>query len=168
MKTNMKQNSNSKRWNRIIALPTAILLFAGCGGDGGGSGDSGTPSGGSGPGSGNPPGPQPVVASVQVGLPACSTTGTGAVDGRLFPGNTSYVNVTPTCSTSNSYMRVWLQVNITGATVDHYDWRIIGWRNQTPHGGLAYYDRVVDIDLTAGRYVVQSSGNRIRYDSARQ
>jgi hypothetical protein len=62
-------------------------------------------------------------------------------------------------------MRVWLQVNVGGATVDHYDWKILSWRNQVPHGTLTNYASVVDINSASSRYIVRTSGNRIRYDS---
>jgi hypothetical protein len=66
-------------------------------------------------------------------------------------------------------MRVWLQVNVSGATVDHYNWKILTWVNEATNGTLEFFDKVVDINTspTNGHYEVQTSGskNKIRYAS---
>ena len=103
--------------------------------------------------------------SVQVGNPVCSSDGAGAIDGREFPGNTGYVDVEMDCPGSYNYMRVWLKVNTTGAPLLYGTWKILGWKNENPHGALDYYDKVENIDIVNGNYAVRIYGNTIRYAS---
>jgi hypothetical protein len=64
-------------------------------------------------------------------------------------------------------MLVWLGVNSSDTNITHYDWEIVGWRNQAPHGGLEKYDEMVDVDPVNGRYIVRTYGvNSIRYATA--
>ncbi|MDI6733500.1 MAG: hypothetical protein QME16_06250 [Planctomycetota bacterium] len=157
----------------ILLMGIMITGYGGvCGQDSGGTsgGTSGGSSGGSSGGGsgGGSSGPWPVVGSVQVGVPVSSQSGSGSVNGAVFPGNTGYVDITSTCTNSSAYMRVWLQVNITGATIDHYDWKIWSWANSWPNGTLAYYDSVVNINPSYPySYVVRTYGNnnKIRYES---
>ena len=113
------------------------------------------------------PAPQPYVESIQIGTPICSSAGTGSTSGRTFWTSSGTIDVEPDgCASTSNYMRVWLQVNVGGAAITHYEWSITNWRNAAPHGGLAYHDGVIDIDLADGTYRVRSYGNSVRYDSA--
>jgi hypothetical protein len=150
----------------IAILAALVVIWVGCGG-GGGGGCVADVVGGGGGGDVNDNAPQPVVDSVTLGLPICSVDGPGAVDGPTFTGNTGLIDVSVCPVHPSAYMRVWLQANTSGAEIAYYDWQILGWQNAVPHGTLAYYDEVVDIDLDEGRYIVRTYGaNRIRYDSS--
>ncbi len=169
----------------VIAL--CMTLLCGCGGGGGGGG-SGASASSVAP---NPsPTPtstsSPVVVSVQFGTPSLSDSASGrpaALNGPVFTGNIGYVELNPPNLTNidlfgpNIYsnMTVWLQVNTSGAAIERYDWSIVGWKNEHPHGGLSYEDRRVNINLSANAgsnyddYLVQTypsgGGNKIRYNS---
>jgi len=143
-----------------LAILAMVCVGCGKGGGGGGSGDDG--GGGNGGGSAS----QPVVDFVALGMPICSVDGPGAVDGPVTAGNTGLVHVAVCPTHPSAYMRVWLQVNTSGADIAYYDWQILDWENSVPHGGLEYYDEVVDIDLVEGRYIVRTnSANKIQYAS---
>lgn len=106
------------------------------------------------------------VASVQLGLPVSSTNGEGTVEGSLFSGDFGEVTISVDSNNPTGYMSVWMQVNVAGASVSYYEWEIVGWKNQQPHGELSFYDEVIDIDPVLENYRVKTFGNTLRYDSA--
>ena len=106
------------------------------------------------------------IESGQAGKPVSSAEGEGAMDGPVTRGNAASVNVIPVAGAPYNRMRVWLQINVVGAAVDHYDWRIGDWQDAGPHGILTPYDEAVEIDPAARRYLVRTMRNRVRYDSA--
>jgi len=64
-------------------------------------------------------------------------------------------------------MLVWLGVNSSDTNITHYDWEIVGWKNEAPHGSLEKYDAAIDIDPVNGRYIVRTYGvSSLRYASA--
>jgi hypothetical protein len=106
------------------------------------------------------------VESIQVGLPVSSAEGEGSLDGPLMRGNAARVQVSPVAGAPYDRMQVWLQVNVTGAAIERYDWRIGDWQDGAAHGSLTPYEKVVEIDSATRRYIVRTQRNRIRYDSA--
>jgi len=142
------------KWCSTSMAGLGVLLLAGCGG-GGGSGDAAAR-----------PGAGVVLDSLTTGLPICSTSGQGSLNGPTTPGTSASVTVTSSCGNPTSNMRVWLAVNSADTNITHYDWEIVGWKNRTPHGSLDKYDGVVDIDPVNGRYIVRTYGvNSVRYNS---
>lgn len=144
------------KWSHISILAVGLVFISGCGGGGGGSGPTAAQN------------PDPVeVDSVRTGTPLCSTSGNGSLNGPTTDGAAASVTMTPSCSDPSATMRVWLGINSSDTNITHYDWEIVGWRNDTPHGGLEKYDEVIDIDPVNGRYIVRSYGvNSILYASA--
>jgi hypothetical protein len=154
----MREAGRNKK--QLLASSSIVLLcligLLGCDGDGGGSGVDNP---------GTDPF-QPVIASVQLGLPISSVDGEGGVDGSLFPTNFGEVIINVDFTNNPSgYMSVWMQVNVTNAAVSHYDWEVVDWQSQEPYGHLSFYDEEIDIDGTLGVYKVRSYDNKVRYDS---
>lgn len=131
------------------------MLVGGCTG-GGGSGDEDARNS------------DPVIINaVRIGSPLCSTSGNGSVSGPFIIGTSGTVTMTSSCSAPSATMRVWLAVRSADTNITHYDWEIVGWQDQAPHGGLEKYDEIRDIDPVNGRYIVRKHGvNSIRYASA--
>jgi hypothetical protein len=131
------------------------VFLVGCGGGGGGSGSTAAR-----------PGEPVVLDSLTTGLPVCSTSSQGSLNGPTVAGTTASVTVSSTCGDATSNMRVWLAVNSTDTNITHYDWEIVGWKNQAPHGSLDKYDAMVDLDPVNGRYIVRTHGvNSVRYNT---
>ena len=152
----MKSVSITLKWSHISALAAvSTVLLAGCGG-GGGSGTTAAQN------------PDPVsIDSVRTGIPLCSTAGNGSLNGPTTAGTTTTVTMSPSCSDPAATMRVMLGVNSADTNITHYDWEIVGWKSETPHGGLERYDEVIDVDPVNGRYIVRTYGvNFITYASA--
>ena len=148
------------KWSQLSALAGALALAGGCGGGGGGSGSASSGI------AAQTPDPV-VISSVQTGIPLCSTSGNGSLNGPTTAGTSATVTMSPSCSDPAATMRVWLGVNSADTNITHYDWEIVGWKNAAPHGGLEKYDEVVDVDPVNGRYIVRAYGvNSIRYASA--
>lgn len=137
----------------LITLGT--ISVTGCDGDGGGSGGDG----------GGNSAPSLTVASVQLGTPICSVDGEGSVDGPLFTGNEGQITVYLDTDHPDAQMRVWMQANVSGEAISHYDWEIIGWQNQVPYGVITGFDEVIDIDFVQGIFKVRSYENKVRYSS---
>ena len=156
MKTTSKSDLNLKRRVPLLAGLLALGLIPGCGDDGGGSGDD--------PDNGLPAG-TPYVYSVELGVPTCSIGSPVEVSGRVFRGNAGFRDVIPTCSADDAHMQLELSVQVKNASVVYYDWRIVGWNDQPPHGTLENYVQAVDIDPASGQYIVRTSKGKLRYAS---
>ena len=153
----MKSVMNILKWSQIPVLSALLVLLAGCGG-GGGGGSAGSVAARN---------PDPVVIdSVRVGTPLCSTSGNGSLNGPTTSGTVATVTMAPGCLDPSATMGVWLGINSADTNITHYDWEIVGWKSQPPHGGLEKYDEVLDIDPVNGRYLVRTYGSSIRYASA--
>jgi hypothetical protein len=150
---------NILKWSQLPILGVSLVLLAGCGGGGGGG------SAGSGAVAARDPDPV-TIDSLRVGSPLCSTSGNGSLNGPTTTGTSATVTMSPGCSDPSATMRVWLGINSGDTNITHYDWEIVGWKNQPPHGGLEKYDEVLDIDPINGRYLVRTYANSIRYASA--
>jgi len=153
----VKSVINIPMWSKLSILIFSLVVLAGCGGGGGSGGDA-------------PLAARPDlvnIESLRVGTPLCSTSGNGLLDGPTTSGTSASVSLSPGCSDPSATMRVWLGINSTETNITHYDWEIVGWKNQAPHGGLEKFDEAVDIDQVNGRYIVRTYGvSSIRYASA--
>lgn len=156
----MKKEVQITQLTLASLLSAALLLTGGCGGGGGGSGDSGS-------GTANRE-PDPVtIATLQTGLPVCSSDSQGSLNGATTAGTSASVTVSPSCSDPAATMCVWLGANSADTNITYYDWEIVGWNNQPPHGTFDKYDQIMDVDPVNGRYIVRTFGvNSIRYVSA--
>ncbi len=85
------------------------VFLVGCGGGGGGSGSTAAR-----------PGEPVVLDSLTTGLPVCSTSSQGSLNGPTVAGTTASVTVSSTCGDATSNMRVWLAVNSTDTNITHW------------------------------------------------
>lgn len=144
------------KWGILAGFAAVVLAIAlGCDTKGGSSVDGGG-------GVTN----KPVILQIRFGVPVCSTSGAGALDGAVFSGGAGYVYVAPNCTISNANMYVWIKVlsSVAPSAVDHYIWTLRNWSTSAPNGIFTAdtYDQVIS---TNGVFKVRTSANQIRYMS---
>jgi len=151
-------NTKMKTKWAVLAGSVAIMGFVatGCFETEGGSSSN------DGPGSTN----RPVVVQICFGVPVCSTTGQGTLNGAVFNGGAGYVYVSPGCSSSSAsmYVRIKVLASASAQEIDYYEWTIRNWTGAAPDGIFTAdtYDSLLD---TNGVFKVRTSANQIRYMS---
>jgi hypothetical protein len=151
METNMKT-----KWGILTGCAAlALTMVIGCDTDGGSSITDG-------PGSTN----KAVIVQIRLGVPVCSSTGAGALNGAVFNGGAAYLYLSPSCANpaDTLFLPIKVLASEPASAIDHYVWTIRNWSSTAPNGMFTAdsYDQVLD---TNGVFKVRTSANQIRYSS---
>lgn len=110
---------------------------------------------------------KPAVVQFRFGVPVCSATGQGSLNGPVMSGSVGYLYVAPTCASPDDSMYVWISVlsSISPSQIDHYEWTIRNWSASSKTNGVFTADSYDELVPGTNVFTVKTLANQIRYMS---